>query len=361
MRLFPTIGRQQLRGVALVIVMLVITVLVLIAGGFAYSMKVETTLARYSNNDVEFEWLARSGIELARYAVGQQWAMPTESYTSLNQFWATGRPGTNEFFMDLKLDEVELGSGKFSVKIVDQERRFNINAADETVLRLALGLVGVDAGQIPAITDSILDWIDPDDQPRLNGTESAYYLGLNPPYTAKNGPIDNLTELLLIRGITPEMYWGSAAVRGPQPVSATGRALTLQNRAAPVYTNALADLFTPISARLVNLNTASPLILQLVPGLDASFAEAIVRFRAGPDGVDGTEDDVPFRSVGQLSGIGGMNQQAMANLAKIFTVRSATYEAIITVEIGGIRRQMVTMILVNNSPSDVRVLYTYWK
>ncbi len=349
------------RGVALIIVMLVITVLVLIAGGFAYSMKVETTLARYSNSDVEFEWLARSGVEMARFAVGQQLKVPTEPYDSANQFWSGGHNITNEIFQDMTLDNVPLGRGTFSVKIVDQERKFNINAADDTVLRLALGLVGVDAGQIPAIADSILDWIDPDDMPRINGTESDYYMGLNPPYTAKNGPIDNLTELMLIRGITPEMYYGSAAVRPPQPVSATGRALTLQNRAATVYTNALVDMFTPISARLINLNTASPIVLQLVPGIDANMAEAIVRYRAGPDGVEGTEDDTPFRNAGELRNIAGFSPQAIQGAARIFSVRSAVYEATVSVDIGGVKREMVAMLLRNNSPNDVRVLFTFWK
>ncbi|MBI3875008.1 MAG: general secretion pathway protein GspK, partial [Verrucomicrobia bacterium] len=122
------------RGVALIIVMLVITVLVLIAGGFAYSMKVETTLARYSNSDVEFEWIARSGVEMARFAVGQQLKVPTEPYDSANQFWSGGRNITNEIFQDMTLDNVPIGRGTFSVKIVDQERKFNINAADDTVL-----------------------------------------------------------------------------------------------------------------------------------------------------------------------------------------------------------------------------------
>ena len=52
--------------------------------------------------------------------------------------------------------------------------------------------------------------MDPDELPRLKGAESDYYLSLSPPYVSKNGPIDDLSELLLVQGITPEMYWGSA-------------------------------------------------------------------------------------------------------------------------------------------------------
>ncbi len=49
-------------AIALVIVMIAILVLAILAGGFAYSMKVETTLAIHANNEAELEWLGRSGV-----------------------------------------------------------------------------------------------------------------------------------------------------------------------------------------------------------------------------------------------------------------------------------------------------------
>ena len=77
----------------------------------------------------------------------------------------------------------------------------------------ALTLMGVDANEISVVSDSILDWIDPDDLPRVAGAESDYYQGLAVPYYAKNAPIDDLSELLLVKGILdhPEIYWGGAA------------------------------------------------------------------------------------------------------------------------------------------------------
>ena len=53
-----------------------------------------------------------------------------------------------------------LGEGTISIKIVDQERRFNINVADEQILQQGLKLVGVDASAFGGITGAILDWID---------------------------------------------------------------------------------------------------------------------------------------------------------------------------------------------------------
>ena len=59
------------------------------------------------------------------------------------------------------------------------------------------------------IANSILDWLDPDDEPRTNGAESDYYSGLTPAYRAKNGPLDSLEELLLVKGVTPQLLFGN--------------------------------------------------------------------------------------------------------------------------------------------------------
>ena len=119
---------------------------------------------------------------------------------------------SNSVLADISLKDYELGEGgRISVTITDLERKLNINIADEAALQQALRLVGVDAGDLSAISASILDWIDPDDNTHISGTESDYYQGLTPPYFAKNKPIDDLSELLLVRGVTPEIYWGGVA------------------------------------------------------------------------------------------------------------------------------------------------------
>jgi hypothetical protein len=58
------------------------------------------------------------------------------------------------------------------------------------------------------IADAILDWLDPDDAPRDYGAEVAYYGSLLPAYEPRNGPISGLDELLLVRGVTPELLYG---------------------------------------------------------------------------------------------------------------------------------------------------------
>ena len=60
----------------------------------------------------------------------------------------------------------------------------------------------------------MLDWIDPDNNQHVGGAESDYYESLDPPYQAKDGPMDDLSELLLVRGITGSITVFSCARTG---------------------------------------------------------------------------------------------------------------------------------------------------
>lgn len=356
--------RSDCRGIALLMVMVAVFVLGILAGGFAYSMKIEMRLARNHNSEDELEWLGRSGVELASYVVAQQMTIPNERFDALNQKWAGGIGVTNEVLADIELENVPLGSGTFSVKIIDQERFFNINVADQVILRQAMTLIGVDAAESPAIIDSILDWLDVDDAKRLSGAESNYYLGLTSPYYAKNGPIDDLSELMLVKDITPEMYWGPAGTNYATTASITPpsrvQSKRLHSEETLDYQVGLKDLFTPVSGRLININTASAAVLQLIPSLDSNTAQAIVQTRSGPDGVEGNEDDTPFRNVGELINVPGMDRGLVQQIGRYFTVMSATYEVQVTARIGNYQKTYVAMIR-RNSPKDVQTLFFYWK
>jgi general secretion pathway protein K len=355
------------RGIALIIVMMVILVLGILAGGFAYSMKVESKLAQNSGFDNDMEWLGRSGVELARYVLLESLNVPTEPWDALNQKWAGGPMGTNEVLETVSLENNQLGPGIFSIKIIDLERKININSINETsipILQQALTMVGADPGDIPTITDSFLDWIDIDENPHMSGAESADYVARpNPgyaPYVAKNGPIDDLSELLLVKGVTPQIYFGP---------SEPGLGVLARPRVPPPmpFMNAppaaggpvgLVDLFTPISLGVININTASAQVLQLIPGIDPSLAQAIVTTRAGLDGVEGTEDDVPFRSAGDLMHVPGMPPGILQLATGMFTTRSVTFEVLVDARIGQYRRQYVGVLRRNSALAarDVQVL-----
>jgi type II secretory pathway component PulK len=266
---------------------------------------------------------------------------------------------SNSALCGLSLDRFPVGDGTVSVKIIDLERKMNINTANAQAIQQALTLMGVDASEISVVSDSILDWIDPDDAPRAAGAESDYYQGLAVPYYAKNAPIDNLSELLLVKGVTQEMYWGSNATNHPPSVFQHKLGFGTSPGQAPDYPFGLVNIFTPVSSGRININTADTNVLQMIPGLDAATAAAIVLQRAGPDGVEGDEDDVPYRTVSQLSAT-GLSPQFASQLGNLCTVRSLTFEVHVTAQMGDYQREYVA-ILYRNSGLDIQVLSFYWK
>jgi type II secretory pathway component PulK len=340
------------RGIALIVVMIAVFVLSVLAGAFAYSMKVETKLAMNANNSADLEWLGRSGVEYARWILALQMTIAKEPYDSLNQVWAGG-PGSmassNSPLADVSLKDYQLGGGSFSIKITDLERKVNINTADEAMLQQALTVMGADANDIPTIADSILDWIDADDNTHINGAESDYYQGLTPPYVAKNGPIDDISELLLIKGIrdNPEIY--SSEYADFQRMDRFGDPIPPR-----AYVAHLVDVFTPISTGRININTADSVVLQMIPGVDAGIAEQIIRVRSGPDGAEGTDDDTPFATVGELASV-GFPQAASPQLSRYCTTRSSTFEVQVDAQIGG-SKQTYYAILGRNNPRDIQIL-----
>ena len=347
-------------GIAMIIVMLVIFVLSILAAGFAFSMKVEVKLALNSNNDPEIEWLGRSGIELAKYVLAQQSRVPNEgNFEALNQKWAGGT-STNTLLSDTSLENVELGGGRFTVKITDLERKFNINIADEQVIQQALILIGVDAGSFPTIVSSIQDWIDQDDNERINGAESDFYLSLNPPHSAKNGLIDDLSELLLIKGIAPELYWGNGTTNGQVTRFQSRFDRSNAGREPQSYPVGLVDIFTTLSSGRININTAPLLNLQMIPEVDENVAASILRMRAGPDGTEGNEDDIPFRNVGELVNVPGLPRQVVQQLSRYCDVRSHTFEVEVDVDVRGSKRQFFAVIR-RSGNLDFQTLKFYWK
>jgi general secretion pathway protein K len=342
--------------------MIAVTVLSILAAGFAFSMKVETKLAQNSDSEGELLWIGRSGVEFARWVLAQEASIAGQPYDSLNQVWAGGSGGaseTNSVLAGISLKNISLGHGEFSVDIIDLERKVNINTANPQLLQQVLTLMGVDAEAISTVADSIQDWIDTDDAPKLAGAESDYYQTLSVPYYSKNAPFDDLSELLLVKGITREMFFGGSASNHAPATFQHKLGFGNSPGESPDYPFGLRDIFTPISSGQININTADTNVLQMIPGVDAAVAETIIKQRAGPDNVDGTSDDVPFRNVNQLVAA-GVNPQLVGQLGALCTTRSRTFEVHVTVKIGDFRREYIAIIFRNNG-TDIRVLGFYWK
>lgn len=347
--------RSHEKGIALIIVMVTIFVLAMLAGGFALSMKVETKLARNANSESTLEWMGRSGVEYCAWVLALQLECGGEAYDSLNQPWAGGDyygPCTNAAI----LQTIHMNGGTISWKITDLERKFNINTdalSGAPIMEQAFISMGVDAGEYPAVMAAVRDWVDADNDPHMGGAESDYYQGAEPPLVAKNGPIDDMSELLLIKGITPEIFYGSSSTEHSQ-AAFQHRQGFFDSSPPPNYAFGLNDVFTPISSGRVNINTASETVLQLIPGLDPIIVPDIIKLRSGPDGVDGNFDDTPFRSVGELVNVGIGNQSA-GQMNRFLTVRSSMFEVEVEAEINNYKAKYFAIIARNNR-KDVQIL-----
>jgi len=376
-----SVSSPRERGIALMVVMGFIVVLVVLAAGFAANMKVEGILARKAGAQSEVEWLCRSGVEISKYILSQQMANSQEPYDSLNQSWAGGpgsTNGLNPLLESINLTNSAWGDGsvlgllypeedpgedvRCAIEIVDLERKFNINRAAEKgmgrfPLETTFEMMRIDVSLIPYLVDAIMDWRDTDDLEGVNGAESKYYEPLG--YTAKNGPIDDLKELLLIKDITPKMFWGNSTnqLAGTARVSVVGA----EESEEPDYPVGLVDLFTPISVGYININTASIEVLQLLPGMDNNRASFIIDMRVGLDGIDGTVDDEPFTNIQELRNVPGFQSaEALANAGRFLSVRSATFEVTVEAEMRGLQRTLVA-VLSRPNPKDIKILYTYWE
>jgi general secretion pathway protein K len=341
---------KKRRGFAVIVVLVAVTVLTLLAGAFAYSMKVETRLAQNSDNDEQLLWLGRAGVERARWIL----SLEPPGMSSLRQIWAGGPgegPETNSALAGISLDNFEVGEGTVSLKMVELESKININAADPPLLQQALTTMGVDASEINVVSDSILDWIDADDATRPAGAESDYYQGQPTPYYAKNAPIDDISELLLIKGVTLPMFKGGRAANDPG-AAFQHHHLGFGNAPGqtPDYPFGLVDVFTPFSSGKVNILTADANVLALIPGMDTTAVQALLTAR---------DSDPPIRDVGRLLTAAGIPGPVQGQMGKYLGTQGNTYEVHVTAKIGDYSREFIA-VLFRNGP-NVDVFSFYWK
>lgn len=341
---------KKKRAFAVIIALVAVTVLTLLAGAFAYAMKVEAKLAANTNNDEEFYWIGYGGVQRACWWLALEGNQP---FSSLQQYWNGGPgdgPETNGILAGESLQSFPIGGGTVSLKMTELEGKININSADQPLLLGILGTQGVDAGAISVVSDSILDWIDPDDNTRPAGAESDYYLGLTPSYYAKNAPMDSTEELLLVKGVTHKMYYNDSVSSPVANKMGFGRNnLTSE----PDYAFGFKEIFTAYSSGKVNLLTADNAVLQCLPGLgDGTFNSPAVASL-----IQAREADPPPRSISQLLSAAQVDVATGGQVASYASVMGNTYEIAATATIGTLSHTY-TAIVYRDGP-NVHVVSFY--
>ena len=253
----PGVRATDERGFALLAVTLVLALLGVVVTEFAFSMRLEAAMVRSYKSGILARHLAEAGIQQAIREILNDAAvhgLDEDGQVTFHQA-PPGSAATPKRLPQLPRSHVSLGPGEFSYRITDEEARLNINAGQPAVLAKLLASLGVDKGPRDTITDSVEDWRDSNDTHRINGAESDDYLQLPVPYRARNANLQEVAELLQIKGVTPELYYGTGDPPG------------------------LVDLVTVRSRGTVNINTAPKLILEAV-GLSEAEIEDIVQSRA---------------------------------------------------------------------------------
>ena len=208
------------RGIILIVVLVVVSLLTLSTYTFTDLMLAHRAAVDLTNRRDQASALAQSGVATVRWFLMQDEAARDElggSYDNPAFFQAQPvlvgqQPSTRGNFTVLSpaLDEYGQISGT-RYGLADESARLNLNTvllADQLTENGGRTLLMGLPGMTEEIADAILDWIDPDDDEREFGAESQYYQQLSTPYAAKNGPLDTVAELLLIRGVTPQLVFG---------------------------------------------------------------------------------------------------------------------------------------------------------
>jgi len=251
------------KGIALILTILIVSLVVSLTLQFNTSMRSNLYAAANLSDGIKLGCIARSGFQGALavlYADGSSGAVD-----SLRDDWAyvkTYSEVSATIFEDgyFLIDITDL-SGRIQInQLVNEQGDYN-NAQRNILLRL-LGFpeFGLDADEAENLVDAIKDWIDEDNEVTRFGAEDAYYLMLEDSYPCKNRPLEFPEELLLVRGMTRDLFYGTEEAPG------------------------ISHYVSTYGEGKININTADPLVLRaLSDRIDGELAEEMIAYRMDED------------------------------------------------------------------------------
>ncbi len=254
-------------GVALLMVLWVMVFLTVIVSEFAHSMRVEINITRNFKEEAESLSLAESGLHLA-FAEMLEDSDYTISDGDGDVIFVKKGVNILEFLEKRHIRKgVKLGSGSISYYISDEDSKININNASRDIIVKLLELSGVEIGELrDAIADSIEDWRDEDSLHRLNGAEEDYYTGLPVPYHCKNGSFDTVEELLMVKGMTPEILYGNKESSEVEVRPGLDSAPELKDGSQEGKYTGIYQYLTVMGSGAINPNTAPEALLRIIRG-----------------------------------------------------------------------------------------------
>jgi len=344
---------QDQRGMALLITVMTISLLIAVTVQYHKTTWQNFLVANHYKVGNQLRVIADSGINIA-LALLKEDSKASKSDSFLDGWGALEREKFESWFPDgnLRVKVIDL-SGRLQVNSLAPKKNSNPGSGtDETVDEAIDGAADNDGGggnaaevrqvflsllmsglfpiedetEARSIVDSLVDWIDEDDQESDLGAESSYYQSLEKPYSCRNGPVRYLEELLLVKGITPALLFGAEGSRG------------------------LADFLTVKGDDgRVNLNTAPLLLIKsLDPLISDDLLEKLDEYRR-----DKTNEE-SLATVGWYKNINGWPGDIVIN-EQLLTIASTYFQIMATGEFNTLTHS-VEAVVQRSSEGEIKLL-----
>ncbi|MCX6930450.1 MAG: type II secretion system protein GspK, partial [Verrucomicrobia bacterium] len=271
------------RGSVLVGVLWCLAILSVVVIGVLHTARMDLLIVKNYGDRIQAHYLALAGVEKAKALLYHEGRERTRSGTQ----HSGGLYNAPEHFRD-----VAFGRGQFRVfrrgrpdegggvlyGVSDEESRLNLNGAAADALAKLYGMT-------PELVAAIMDWRDEDNQVTPGGAESDYYVSLRPPYLPRNGPFQTIRELLMVRGVSPQLLRGDDVhLNGLFEPAADGRdddgpgAMDTGWAGLLTLDSGVKDVSATGGDR-VNIQSADERSLTAIRGITPDIAKAIVAYR----------------------------------------------------------------------------------
>jgi len=176
------------KGLVLVAVLWVVVVLMAIVAVVGRKARIDTMVSMTRMETTRCRWACRAGMEKAIGILNED----TKESDGLTDTWSEN---------DVEFNDVQLEGCYFSVQVIDESSKLNINTATKEQLLWLPNMV-------EEIADAIIDWRDANDTTSGVGVEGGYYENMPYRYRIRNGPFKTIRELMLVKGVTAELLYG---------------------------------------------------------------------------------------------------------------------------------------------------------
>ncbi len=199
------------QGAVLLLVLATVALFTVMVVNFSADQGLDIELAYNFRDSAQAQYIARSGIEAAKAILEKD----DKAYDSEDEEWgefpeyAIAASGylDGPVFTGVLTDE----SGKFDLNALGIQGEQGNQAFRQAQFIRLLDVLDIDMNESEKkeLADSVKDWVDKDDEETESGAENEYYQSLDHPYECKNAPMDSPEEILLVKGMKPEYYYGT--------------------------------------------------------------------------------------------------------------------------------------------------------